>query len=152
LTIIGATPQYVPGGRYGVDGAGYRASSAFAELRIHTNADRFFAKDGFATTGFQLFATAGVGVGKLFGSGTGREEEYPIQGRLTHYEQGTVGLRYFFSGAFSMSLEGGLSVWNGLSQGRSPNQPPYDIHVVDPHSPLLGYFILLSAAIRTGPQ
>jgi hypothetical protein len=42
-----------------------------------------------------------------------------------------------------MSLEGGLSLWNGLSQGTSPNQPPYNIHVVDPHSPLLGYFILL---------
>jgi hypothetical protein len=53
LSVVGATPQYVPGGRYGIGGSGYRGTSVFGELRLRTE----------VSERLQLFVALGLGIG-----------------------------------------------------------------------------------------
>jgi len=139
LSVVGATPQYVPGGRYGIDGRGYRGTAFFGELRLRAEvAERF-----------RLFVALGVGVAKLSGSSGGLEEDYPVEGRSSHYEQVTGGVQYLVSKSFSLSLEVGINSWNGLTLRRPEYSGRGEIY--DRNGSLQGGIFLLSGVFAAGP-
>jgi hypothetical protein len=138
LSVVGATPQYVPGGSYSIGGSGYRGTSVFGELRLRTE----------VSERFQLFVALGLGLAKLSGSSDGHQETYPDEGRTSHYEQVTAGIRFLLSNRFSFSFEVGANNWNGLTR-RRPNPSGGQIYERD--GSLLGGIFLLSGAIAADP-
>ncbi|HXN42224.1 MAG TPA: hypothetical protein VN918_10575 [Myxococcaceae bacterium] len=141
LSVVGATPQYVPGGRYGIDGKGYQGTAFFGELRLRAE----------VSERCRLFLALGAGVGKLSGSSAGLEEDYPTEGRTSHYEQVSIGVQYLVSKRFSLSLEVGINNWNGLTFRR----PAYSSNageIYERNGALQGGIFLLSGVFAPGPS
>ncbi len=140
LAVIGRQGTFIPGGRHG-DASGYQGHAIFAELRYHT---------GVHSRIVRPFVALGLGVGKLVSSNCDCEEQYPIRGRLSHYEQLSGGARILFAETFWVSLELGGNLWHGLTREKGPNEPPYNVYgLIRPAGALFGVTLLLSFGVQS---
>jgi hypothetical protein len=98
-----------------------------------------------------LFVALGAGIGKLSASSAGLEEDYPAEGRTSHYEQVSIGVQYLVSKRFSLSLEVGLNNWNGLTF-RRPEYSRNPGEIYDRNGALQGGIFLLSGVFSAGPS
>ena len=110
LAVLGRDDTY--------NAASYRAWATTAELRLHA------ARNGGL---FQPFLAFGVGIGKLSSANYACVEDCaPITGKVSHYEQLSLGAHLVFRSRFVVALEAGTNIWHGLSRAQGRFIPRLD--------------------------